>query len=67
MYFDGGCSKEGNGAGVVFISPTRKSFKYSFLLAFKCTNIVAEYEALLLGLRIASKYGIKLLTLYGDS
>ena len=23
MYFDGACSKEGSGAGIVFISPTK--------------------------------------------
>lgn len=52
---------------MVFISPNGRSFKYSFLLDFECTNNVAEYEALLLGLRIANKHGIKLLTVYGDS
>lgn len=30
MYFDGACNKEGSGAGVVFIAPSRKKFKYSF-------------------------------------
>lgn len=67
MYFDGTCSKDGNGVGVVFISPNGKSFKYSFLLAFECTNNIAEYEDLLLGLRIANAHGIKMLIVYGDS
>jgi len=67
MYFNGACSKIGNGAGVIFISPGGKNFKYSFLLTFKCTNNVAEYEALLIGLNIATKHKIKKLAIYGDS
>lgn len=34
MYFDGACSKEGSGAGVLFVSSSGINFKYSFLLAF---------------------------------
>jgi len=67
MYFDGACSKIGNGARVVFISPRGKTFKYSFLLTFEFTNNVAEYEALLIGLNIATKHKIKKLVVYGDS
>ncbi|HEX4852156.1 MAG TPA: reverse transcriptase-like protein, partial [Puia sp.] len=61
MFFDGACAKEGSGAGVVFLSPTGKLLKSSFLLRFDCTNNIAEYEALLLGLNIALKHGIKML------
>src|SRR5271156_4323021 len=67
MYFDGACSKEGSGAGVWFVSPSGITFKYSFLLSFQCTNNTAEYEALLLGLNIETKHGIKLLRVFGDS
>ena len=66
MYFDGACSKEGNGVGVIFVSPLGKMFKYSFLLNFECTSYVAEYEALIIGLNIAKVYGIKLLSILGD-
>lgn len=40
MYFDGASSKEGAGAGarVVFISPTKNTFRYSFTLNFTCTK-----------------------------
>ena len=34
---------------------------------FPCTNSIAEYEALLLGLRLAHKHGIKCLHVIGDS
>jgi len=67
MYFDGACSKEGSGAGIVFLSPTGKLLQFSFLLRFACTNNIAEYEALLLGLNVALKHGIKMLKVFGDS
>lgn len=67
MYFDGACSKEGSGVGVPFVSPSGITFKYSFLLAFQCTNNTAEYEALLLGLEVAKRHGIQLLKVLGDS
>ena len=50
MYFDGSISKEGDGVGIWIISPNRYSKVYYFKLTFECTNNVAEYEALLLGL-----------------
>ncbi|XP_059076478.1 uncharacterized protein LOC131875815 [Cryptomeria japonica] len=67
MYFDGSCSKEGSGARIIFISPDGEMFKYSFKLIFECTNNIAEYEALLTGLNVATKHGIKLLSVFGDS
>lgn len=67
MYFDGTCSKEGSGACVVFIAPCGKTFKYSFHLLFECTNNVAEYEVLLLGLNLAIKHEIKRLVVIEDS
>ena len=41
MDFDGAYCREGNGAGVILISPSRKIFRYSFLLNFECTNNIA--------------------------
>jgi ribonuclease HI len=67
MYFDGAYSREGNGVGVIFISLGGKTFKYSFLLTVECTSNIAKYEALLLGLNMAIRYGIKTLPIYGDS
>lgn len=67
LYFDGASSKEGARAGVLLISPSGKTFKFYFTLLFLYTNNVAEYEALLIGLRQASKHGIKYLRVIGDS
>jgi hypothetical protein len=49
MFFDGACTKESVGAGVVLISPSKKTSHLSFKLDFKVTNNIVEYEALLLG------------------
>lgn len=67
MYFDGASSREGLGVGIVFISPKKINFRYSFTLNFTCTNNVAKYEALLLGLKVSVSHGIKMLHGIGDS
>ena len=67
MYFDDASSKEGAGVGVVFISPNKETSRFSFTLTFTCTNNIVEYEALLLGLKVASKHKIKNLHVIGDS
>lgn len=48
------------------MSPGGKSYKYSFSLKFQCTNSVAKYEALLLGLKFVVMHGIKMLRVLGD-
>jgi len=50
LRFDGACNQNGNGAGVLLVSPPGKEFPHGFKLEFYCTNNVAEYEALILGL-----------------
>ena len=67
MFFDGASSKEGAGARVVFFSPEKNTFRYSFTLNFLCTNNIDEYEALLLGLKVASHHGIKRFYIICDS
>ena len=67
MYFDGACSKEGYGAGIVFISPTKEVIPMSYKLEFDTTNNISEYEALLLVLKAARDMGIDKLSVFGDS
>ena len=52
MYFDRSVTKVGAGAGVYIISPIHDFKALSYKLLFECTNNVAEYEALLLGLHV---------------
>jgi hypothetical protein len=67
MYFDGACSREGSGVGIVFISPTQEVIPMSYKLEFDTTNNISEYEALLLGLKAAKDMGIDKLSVFGDS
>ena len=57
MYFDGSVAKVGVGAGVYIISPIRDFKALSYKLKFECTNNMAEYEALLLGLHRLKELG----------
>jgi ribonuclease HI len=67
MFFDGAYSKEGVGVGVVFISPTKEIIYLSYKLEFEITNNVAEYEALVLGLRASKDTRIEELAVSGDA
>jgi ribonuclease HI len=59
--------KTGAGAGLLFVSPLREHLGYAVRLHFPASNHMAEYEALLCGLRIAIQTGIKRLDVRGDS
>jgi ribonuclease HI len=67
LYFDGSVMKTGAGAGLLFVSPLGKHLGYVVRLHFPASNNMAEYEALLCGLRITIQTGIKHLDVRGDS
>ena len=65
MYFDGSLMKKGTGVGLVFVSPLGVRMRYMVHLYFPSNN-VAEYEALINGLRIAIELGIRRLDVRGN-
>ena len=67
MHFDGSKQHKGSGAGVTLKSPTGEELQYVLQIHFEATNNMAEYEALLHGLRIAQEIGIKHIICCGDS
>ncbi|XP_072148483.1 uncharacterized protein [Setaria viridis] len=67
MYFDGSLMRARAEAGLVFVSPLGVRIRYMIRLHFPASNNVAEYEALLNGLRIAVELGIRRLDVRGDS
>jgi ribonuclease HI len=67
MYFDGSLMKTGVGASLLFISPLGEHVRYVLRLHFPTSNNVAEYEALVNGLRIAVELGVRRLDARGDS
>jgi ribonuclease HI len=67
MFFDGSYYREGYGVGIVIISPSKDVIPLSYKLEFETTNNIAEYEALILGLRAAKDMGIEKLVVSGNS
>ena len=68
VHFDGAISREGVGAEVDIIAPyCIKNNLFSYKFYFECTNNVAEYEALILGLEIMKELQAKIVHIYGDS
>ena len=67
MFFDGAARREGAGVGVVFVSLQRQIPLDSFSLSEFCSNNIAEYQALIIGLQIAIEMGILQLEIVGDS
>ena len=60
MDFDGAVSKERDGARFwLHNHRSRYSEIHSYKLNFQCTNNIAEYEALMLGLKLLKKVGAK--------
>ena len=53
--------------GVVFISPQNYVLPRAFSLTESCSNNVAEYNALLIGLQLTHEIGVRYLKAYGDS
>ena len=58
MYFDGSLMKKGIGMGLIFVLPLGVRMRYMVCIYFPSSNNVAEYEALINGLRIAIELGI---------
>jgi hypothetical protein len=57
IYVDGSSQGQGNGTGVVLLSPEGQRFQYAIKLDFVTTNNEAEYEAVVAGLTIARELG----------
>ena len=67
LYFDGSHTKNGSGDGIIFVTPQGDAIPKSYKIAFQCTNNIAEYEALITGLKLAVQWHIQHLQVYGDS
>jgi ribonuclease HI len=67
VFWDGSWGAFGAGAAVVLVAPSKVKTCYAAKLDFSCTNNIAEYEALLLGLRKLRAMGIRRAILKIDS
>ncbi|XP_047252174.1 uncharacterized protein LOC124887049 [Capsicum annuum] len=66
MFFDGVANFKGVRIGAVLVSEIGQHYPISAKIRFPCTNNMAEYEACILGLRMAVDMDIKKLLVIGD-
>ena len=67
MFFDGTIRWDGVRVGVTPVSPQKHILPHFFILGNLCSNNMAEYHALILGLQMAIRMRIKDFDVYGDS
>ncbi|GKU94475.1 hypothetical protein SLEP1_g7971 [Rubroshorea leprosula] len=67
LYVDGSSNSKGSGAGAVLTGPDSFWSRHALKFNFEATNNVAEYRALLLGMRLAAELKVKRLQIYSDS
>nr|GEY16926.1 reverse transcriptase domain-containing protein [Tanacetum cinerariifolium] len=67
LFTDGSSCVDGSGAGLILTSPEGAEFTYALRFQFSASNNKAEYEALVVGLRIAAQMGVKNVQVSVDS
>ncbi|GKA65738.1 reverse transcriptase domain-containing protein [Tanacetum coccineum] len=67
MYANGASNDHGSEAGLILIDPEGMEYSHAFRLNFNNSNNDAEYEALLVGLRIAKGMKVKNIRMFVDS
>jgi ribonuclease HI len=67
LHADGSSTSMGAGVGISLRDPKGLELDYSIKLGFDATNNVAEYEALIIGMRIAAELGARNMIAYTDS
>ena len=67
LYVDGASSTEGYGAGVIWEKEGDIMIEMSIKFDFPVSNNQAEYEALIVGLQLASNFRTIRLTICSDS
>ncbi|XP_070020383.1 uncharacterized protein [Nicotiana sylvestris] len=67
MYFDGAVNSKGVGIGAILISPIGHHYPATVRFQFFCTNNTAEYEACIMGFKMAIDLDVRELLVMGDS
>jgi ribonuclease HI len=67
MHFDGSKMIHGLGADIVLTSPKNDQLRYVLQIHFAASKNVAEYEALVHGLKVSKDIGIRWIMCFGDS
>ncbi|XP_074364304.1 uncharacterized protein LOC141705125 [Apium graveolens] len=67
LFVDGSSTSNSGGAGVILISPEGFKIQQALKFGFSATNNVAEYEALIAGLKLTSDLEAEVIDIIGDS
>ncbi|XP_074341944.1 uncharacterized protein LOC141679341 [Apium graveolens] len=67
LFVDGSSNSNSGGAGIIFISPEGFEVQQALKFEFQATNNVAEYEALIAGLKLATDLEVDIIDIFGDS
>ncbi|KAL0373713.1 UNVERIFIED_CONTAM: hypothetical protein Sradi_3287000 [Sesamum radiatum] len=67
LHVDSSSTAQESGAGIVLTTPQGDNIEFEVKFEFKTSNNKAEYEALILGMRIAQDAGASHLLAYSDS
>ncbi|KAL0453770.1 UNVERIFIED_CONTAM: hypothetical protein Slati_1355100 [Sesamum latifolium] len=66
LHVDGSSMTQGSGACIVITSPQGEDLEFAIKFSFKASNNEAEYEALVIGMRMAHEAGARHLLAYSD-
>ncbi|KAL0440011.1 UNVERIFIED_CONTAM: hypothetical protein Slati_2484100 [Sesamum latifolium] len=67
LHVDGSSTTQGSGAGIVITTPQGEDLEFAIKFGFKAFNNEAEYEALVIGMRMAHEAGARHLLAYSNS
>ncbi|XP_074376621.1 uncharacterized protein LOC141718139 [Apium graveolens] len=67
LFVDGSSTANSGGAGIILISPEVFKVQQALKFKFQATNNVAEYEALIAGLKLATELEVTIIDIFGDS
>ncbi|KAL0402484.1 UNVERIFIED_CONTAM: hypothetical protein Slati_4278300 [Sesamum latifolium] len=67
FHVDGSSTIQGSGVGIVITSPQGENLEFAIKFGFKASNNEAEYEALIIGMKMAHEAGARHLIAYSDS
>ncbi|KAL0313278.1 UNVERIFIED_CONTAM: hypothetical protein Sradi_5727100 [Sesamum radiatum] len=67
LHLDGSSTAQGSGAGIVITTPQGEDLEFAIKFGFKASKNEAEYEALVIGMRMAYETGARHLLAYSDS
>lgn len=67
LYVDGSFTSDASGVGIILVSPEGFIVKMAIKIVFKATNNEAEYEAMLVGLKLANAIQVYDVDIFSDS